>query len=83
MGTSSRSHHGQRHHASMLSVQNVMMASCRDEDGNGKGDGLVTYLKEPSLELALQILHGAPLRNADSKPMSVTQACAAEGVRAI
>lgn len=38
-----------------------------------KGDGLVTYLKEPSVEIACQILDGAPLR-AVGPPLSVTVA---------
>jgi HIV Tat-specific factor 1 len=38
-----------------------------------KGDGLVTYLKEPSVDLACQILDGAPLRSV-GLPLSVTVA---------
>jgi HIV Tat-specific factor 1 len=38
-----------------------------------KGDGLVTYLKDPSVDLACQILDGAPLR-AVGPPLSVTVA---------
>lgn len=38
-----------------------------------KGDGLVTYLKAPSVELACQILDGTPLR-ATGANMSVTPA---------
>lgn len=38
-----------------------------------KGDGLVTYLKAPSVELACQILDGTPLR-AVGPTMSVTPA---------
>lgn len=34
----------------------------RDEAGVPKGDGLVTFLKEPSVELAIQLLDGAPFR---------------------
>ena len=30
--------------------------------GRPKGDGLVTYLREPSVGLALQLLDGTPLR---------------------
>ncbi|GMN59785.1 hypothetical protein TIFTF001_028878 [Ficus carica] len=44
------------------------------ETGRLKGDALVTYLKEPSVPLALQILHGAPLRPGSELLMSVTQA---------
>ena len=46
----------------------------RDEDGTGKGDGLVTYLKQPSVDLAIQILDGTPLRDGDGQRMSVSQA---------
>lgn len=46
----------------------------RDDDGSGKGDGLVTYLKQPSVDLAIQILDGTPLRDDDNQLMSVSQA---------
>ncbi|XP_011009865.1 PREDICTED: splicing factor U2AF-associated protein 2-like [Populus euphratica] len=39
-----------------------------------KGDALVTYLKEPSVDLAVQILDGTPLRPGGTIPMSVSQA---------
>lgn len=45
----------------------------RDEDGTGKGDGLVTYLKQPSVDLAIQILDGTPLRDGDKLTMTITQ----------
>lgn len=46
----------------------------RDDDGTGKGDGLVTYLKQPSVDLAIQILDGTPLRDGDSQTLTITQA---------
>ncbi|XP_021636865.2 uncharacterized protein LOC110632827 isoform X2 [Hevea brasiliensis] len=39
-----------------------------------KGDALVTYLKEPSVDLAMQILDGTPLRPGGTVPMTVSQA---------
>ncbi|XP_058770658.1 splicing factor U2AF-associated protein 2 [Vicia villosa] len=42
--------------------------------GRKKGDALVTYLKEPSVALAIQILDGAPFRPGDKTPMSVSLA---------
>ncbi|KAL4426855.1 hypothetical protein ABPG77_006641 [Micractinium sp. CCAP 211/92] len=43
------------------------------QSGRPKGDGLVTYLKEPSVDLAIQILDGTPLRYG-LPPMSVSKA---------
>ncbi|XP_068647899.1 splicing factor U2AF-associated protein 2-like isoform X2 [Aristolochia californica] len=42
------------------------------ETGRVKGDALVTYLKEPSVSLAVQILDGAPLRPGGKIPMTVS-----------
>ncbi|CAI5465680.1 unnamed protein product [Closterium sp. Yama58-4] len=44
------------------------------ETGELKGDGLITFLKPPSVDLALKILDGTPLRLGDKQPMSVTLA---------
>lgn len=44
------------------------------ETGRKKGDALVSYLKEPSVGLAIQILDGTPLRPGGEIPMSVSQA---------
>ncbi|CAI0408287.1 unnamed protein product [Linum tenue] len=44
------------------------------ETGRVKGDALVTYLKEPSVDLAIQILDGTPLRSTGTTPMSVSKA---------
>ncbi|KAF8402396.1 hypothetical protein HHK36_013351 [Tetracentron sinense] len=44
------------------------------ETGRKKGDALVSYLKEPSVALAIQILDGTSLRPGGKIPMSVTQA---------
>lgn len=42
--------------------------------GRQKGDALVTYLKEPSVDLAIQILDGTPLRPGGKQLMSVSKA---------
>ncbi|KAF1878514.1 hypothetical protein Lal_00047183 [Lupinus albus] len=42
--------------------------------GKKKGDALVTYLKEPSVALAVQLLDGAPFRPGGKILMSVSQA---------
>ncbi|WCJ40946.1 RNA binding (RRM/RBD/RNP motifs) family protein [Euphorbia peplus] len=42
--------------------------------GRLKGDALITYLKEPSVDLAIQILDGAPFRPGGPVPMSVSRA---------
>jgi len=42
------------------------------ETGRQKGDALVTYLKEPSVDLAIQILDGTPLRPGGRQLMSVS-----------
>ena len=47
----------------------------RDKETNAlKGDGLVTYLKEPSVQLACTILDGAPFRHTMGTNMTVTAA---------
>eukprot|EP00890_Picochlorum_soloecismus_P005566 jgi/Picsp_1/600/NSC_00597-R1_protein len=42
--------------------------------GKLKGDGLVTYLKEPSVQLAIDLLDNAPFRYGLEKRMSVSKA---------
>uniref|UniRef100_A0A1J3CJ78 Splicing factor U2AF-associated protein 2 n=1 Tax=Noccaea caerulescens TaxID=107243 RepID=A0A1J3CJ78_NOCCA len=42
--------------------------------GELKGDALITYMKEPSVDLAIQILDGAPFRPGDKLVMSVSRA---------
>lgn len=44
------------------------------ETGKVKGDALVTYMKEPSVAIAMRILDGAPFRFDGKVPMSVTEA---------
>ncbi|KAJ0977064.1 hypothetical protein J5N97_012538 [Dioscorea zingiberensis] len=44
------------------------------ETGRTKGDALVTYLKEPSVALAVQLLDGTPLRPGGKTLLSVSQA---------
>lgn len=44
------------------------------QTGMLKGDALITYLKEPSVDLAIKLLDGAPFRPGDKELMTVTQA---------
>ncbi|XP_026422055.1 splicing factor U2AF-associated protein 2-like isoform X2 [Papaver somniferum] len=44
------------------------------ETGRKKGDALVSYMKEPSVELAIKILDGAPFRPGGSPLMTVSPA---------
>ena len=45
-----------------------------EESGILKGDALVTYVKRPSVDLALQLLDGTPLRPGGGKSMLVREA---------
>lgn len=42
--------------------------------GKLKGDALVTYLREPSVDLAIQLLDGAPFRPTMAVNMTVSKA---------
>lgn len=44
------------------------------ETGQPKGDARVRYMKESSVDLAIQLLNGTPLRTGDKVLMSVTRA---------
>lgn len=44
------------------------------ETGKPQGDGLVTYLKAPSVQLAIDILDGTPLRDGANETMTITEA---------
>lgn len=51
------------------------------DSGALKGDGLVTYLKEPSVALAVQLLDGTPLRPGGSPNMTVSGRLQSSGRR--
>lgn len=44
------------------------------ETGKAQGDGLVTYLKAPSVQLAIDILDGTALRHGAKEVMNITEA---------
>eukprot|EP00210_Caulerpa_lentillifera_P004217 g4022.t1 len=44
------------------------------ESGMAKGDGLITYLKRPSVELAISILSGTPFRDNMTQKMTIQEA---------
>jgi hypothetical protein len=45
--------------------------TARDANGALKGDALVTYLRQPSVQLAVQLMDGMPLRPGEGKPLTV------------
>ncbi len=58
-------------------ASHISRAFCLRRDkasGMLKGDALVTFLKEPSVGLAMQMLDGTHFRGTSGRPMTVTRA---------
>ena len=50
------------HIISIIQQRQPRIKIYRDANGMPKGDGLVTFLKEPSVDLAIQLLDGTAFR---------------------
>lgn len=51
----------------------VLLCMYRDQQGDVKGDALITYLKQPSVALAVQLMDGTPFRPDMKTNMTVSE----------